>query len=235
MKLVLFTDDLILVQAPHVHIPDSYSEYLASTIDVTGARTACDLTAGCGYQTLKLAKCGLHVVAVDLLPEAVELTLANAATNELTGQVDARVGNLYGALCASERFDLIVAWPPVMPTPDEQLGNDWWSVANDGGRDGRMIFDQVITGAAPHLSPGGSLWMPHPWFLAESETRHLANASGLDAEVVGSKKFSLGAVSGSRLGYIQGLGFEPEMERGTPVQRLSIIRFRSRPSRSNVA
>jgi methylase of polypeptide subunit release factors len=134
MSRMLRDGDLVLELAPHVHVPDAYSAYLADAIDVSGARTACDLTAGCGYQSLKLARCGLTVVSVDLLPEAARLTERNAVRNDLGHLVDARAGDLYGVLRVGERFDLIVAWPPVMPTPDEQAGDDWWSVANNGGQ-----------------------------------------------------------------------------------------------------
>lgn len=229
MKIVVLDDDLIVVQSPRVHIADVYSEYLATTIDVTGVSAACDLTAGSGYQTLKLARYGLRVVSVDVLPEAVKLTRLNAATNGLADLVETRLGNLYEALHADERFDLVVAWPPVMPTPQEQNSDGWWSLANNGGPDGRLVFDRVIAGAAAHLLPGGSLWMPHPWFLSESETRRVADAAGLDLVLVDSRRFPMGTVSGSRLAYIKSLGFEPETEDGKPLQRLTIIRFRRRP------
>ena len=68
------------------------------------------LEIGCGSGVVALcaAKAGADVVAVDINPEAVRCTIANAARNGL--HVDVRLGDLFSPLVGT-RFD-VVAWNP---------------------------------------------------------------------------------------------------------------------------
>lgn len=72
------------------------------------------LEVGCGSGIVALcaARAGARVTAVDINPEAVRCTLANAERHAL--RIDARTGDLFSSL-GDERFDTIAWNPPFLP------------------------------------------------------------------------------------------------------------------------
>lgn len=220
-----------LLQSSRVHVPDRYGIWLAENIDFLGAETGCDLTAGSGFHALHLASAGIPTIAIDINPHAVALTRRNASLLELGDLVEARCGDLYSVIHPSERFDCLVAWPPVMPTPPGLTASGFWATANNGGPDGRSVLDRVVEGAAANLTRHGSLWTVHPWYLDLSKTARLAAEAGLEVEVRASKSFPMGATSGSRLGYLRSLGITPQVVDGKPRQDYLVLRL-SMPDRN---
>ena len=69
---------------------------LAGLIPTAG--TAIDIACGLGAQTLWLAKLGLHVIALDVSPVAIEQVKAAADMARLADHVDARVVDLDAGL-----------------------------------------------------------------------------------------------------------------------------------------
>src|SRR5207245_2512325 len=67
------------------------------------------------------ARAGAHVVATDIVPEAVEAIRGNATLNGVS--VDARLGDCYAPV-RGERFDLICSNPPQMPAPSGREPSD---------------------------------------------------------------------------------------------------------------
>lgn len=138
-----------------------------------------------------------------------------------------RCGDLFGPLDADERFDCMVAWPPVMPAPEDEE-DDLWAMANNGGLDGSAILDRVIMGAAAHLSARGSLWIAHPWYLSLPLTRRVAENACLVARVSARATFGIGATSRARLGYLASIGVSPTRVDGELVQEFLVLEFRHR-------
>jgi release factor glutamine methyltransferase len=113
-------------------------------------RTFLEMGCGSGVIALSAARAGATVTAVDINPEAVRCTLANAARNQLS--VDARTGDLFSPVNGMS-FD-VVAWnPPFLPkdpaSPPE--------AAFYGGRHFALI--RRFAGAArEYLRPGGCIY-----------------------------------------------------------------------------
>jgi SAM-dependent methyltransferase len=78
-----------------------------------------DLGAGGGSQALLAARHSERVVAVDINPRAIFYANVNARLNGFSN-VECREGDLFDAV-EGERFDLIVANPPYIISPDERL------------------------------------------------------------------------------------------------------------------
>ena len=81
-----------------------------------------DAFAGSGAFGVIAARHGAEVVTVDTSLGAVICTAKNADRNRVAERVDARHGTIQTTLSASEKFDLIIANPPLLPgEPSDEL------------------------------------------------------------------------------------------------------------------
>lgn len=186
---------LDLVIPSGVVVPDAYSEFLASRLPEGSGQLAADLTCGSGIHALVLSRGGFTTVAVDRDLAAVAATVANAERNGLN--VDGRVGSLYEPL-GRQRFDVLVAWPPVMPLvgPAVDRGGD---TANFGGADGLDVVGEVFAGARAHMRAGGRLFTLRPWYHDAVDFELLAESCGLAVRTRDRSWFPLGRLSGELL------------------------------------
>jgi SAM-dependent methyltransferase len=111
-------------------------------------RSALDLCTGSGIQALLAAAHVERVVAVDINPRAVRCARFNASA---LGAANLEVieGDLFDSV-GKERFDLITATPPFVPSPVNALG------FRDGGPSGEDIQKRIVAGLPHHLAPGGT-------------------------------------------------------------------------------
>lgn len=121
-----------------------------------------DVGTGTGYQALLAAPHGASVVGTDTNPRALSFASFNA---RLAGydHVSFRQGSLFEPVI-DDRFDLIVANPPFVISPDTNF------VYRDGGLPGDDMSRCVIEGAAERLAPGGFASVIFNWHSASSET-----------------------------------------------------------------
>jgi methylase of polypeptide subunit release factors len=81
-----------------------------------------DAFTGCGIFAIYCASRGCSVIAVDHSPQATRCATANAKRNGVEDNMDVRLGSGLSVLQPSERFDLIIATPPLLPgTPTNTL------------------------------------------------------------------------------------------------------------------
>jgi SAM-dependent methyltransferase len=106
-----------------------------------------DLCTGSGVQALRAARHAQRVVAVDLNPRAVRCTRFNARALGLSN-VEVALGDLFDPV-QGERFDLITANPPFVPSPVNSIG------FRDGGHSGEDVQRRIVAGLPQHLAPGG--------------------------------------------------------------------------------
>ena len=160
MGLRFKVDDAVL-------IPRQDTETLveAALIDLRqrpGQPALLDLCTGSGCVGLSLASLAPHarVTLSDLSPEALEIARANQRALGL--KVDVRQGDLFAAV-AGERFDVITANPPYIPSGElEGLQREVRfepRIALDGGADGLDFYRRIADGASDHLAPGGALFL----------------------------------------------------------------------------
>jgi release factor glutamine methyltransferase len=112
---------------------------------------ALDLCSGPGIIGLILALRGAEVTAVEINPVSLELSRVNASLNGLIDTYEPRLGDLYAAVSHEERFDLVVANPPLVPIPQ---GFDL-SFAADGGDDGMRVTWRLLEGLDQVLTDDG--------------------------------------------------------------------------------
>jgi hypothetical protein len=131
----------------HVMAIGSESRRLARCTTRRRFRSALDLCTGSGIHALLASTHAKHVLAVDINPRAARCTRFNAQASGATN-LEVVAGDLFEAV-RGERFDLITANPPFVPSPLDTLR------FRDGGRSGEDIQKRIVAGLPHHLAPGG--------------------------------------------------------------------------------
>ena len=109
--------------------------------------SALDLCTGSGIHALLAARHSQRVVAVDISQRAARCTRFNVQVSG-AANVEIALGDLFEPV-DGERFDLITANPPFVPSPLNSLG------FRDGGRSGEDVQQRIVTGLPHHLTQGG--------------------------------------------------------------------------------
>jgi release factor glutamine methyltransferase len=148
-------DDRVLRPRPWTA---AQSEWAAELLQDAAPGPVLELCTGAGHIGL-LAILGnqRRLVAVDADPIACEYARANAADAGLAGRVEVRNAMLDGALEPGERFPMIIADPPWVPSARTGDHPEDPVLAIDGGEDGLMIARLCVEVAAAHLDDGGVL------------------------------------------------------------------------------
>ncbi|HVY62767.1 MAG TPA: methyltransferase, partial [Planctomycetota bacterium] len=130
---------------------DSYAlAYLAPRRPV-GA--ALDLCTGSGVHAVLAARHAERVVAVDLSPRALAFGRLNAAMNGVAEKIAWVRGDLFDALPAGERFDLVLANPPFVPTPHRGRAR---IAFRDAGATGEEVLARLVAGLPGRLARDGT-------------------------------------------------------------------------------
>ena len=110
-------------------------------------RSALDLGTGPGLHALLAARHAERVVAVDISPRALAFAAHNARLNGIEN-VEWRLGNWLEPV-ADERFDLIVANPPYVISPESGL------TYRDSGEPKDALVRRLLANIPRHLNDGG--------------------------------------------------------------------------------
>jgi release factor glutamine methyltransferase len=139
-------------------------------------------------------------------------------------------GDLFAPV-AGRRFDAITSNPPYVPSDDDDLPTTGPQRAWEGGRDGRLVLDRIIAGAADHLRPGGFVLLTHSSVLGTETTLAGLEAQGLQAEVVARRRGPLGPLMTKR---VQALEADGLLAPGQRHEDVVIVRGRA-PARPGPA
>lgn len=148
-----------------------------------GARAAAgpilELCAGAGQIGLAAASlAGRALVQVEADPVAAGYARSNAALAGLADRVEVRTERIDTALAADERFPIIVADPPYLPSADVARWPDDPAIAIDGGTDGLDLVRVCLQVAREHLAEGGALLLQ---VAGESQAHAVAASLGRPA------------------------------------------------------
>lgn len=165
---------------PFDHVPgiQAPSVTLAKLAVRRSCACALDLGTGCGIQALLAAKHAERVVATDVNPRALGLAAFNAALNGIH-TIEFRLGDGFAPV-QGERFDLIVANPPYVISPDASYAY------RDSGLPADELCHRVVAAAAAHLTEGGFAHVLVSWAHAvdgdwAEPLRAWVDESGCDA------------------------------------------------------
>ncbi|MCC6217099.1 MAG: peptide chain release factor N(5)-glutamine methyltransferase [Polyangiaceae bacterium] len=123
-----------------------------------------DLCTGSGCVAIAFAheRPTWAITGADASADALEVARRNALRLGAVWGVRWLRGDLWEALGAGERFELVTANPPYVPSAEvDQLEPDVraWEprLALDGGSDGLVLVRRIAAGARERLTPGGTL------------------------------------------------------------------------------
>jgi release factor glutamine methyltransferase len=155
---------------PAVLIPRPETEQLAerawtALAEVpTQPASVLDFGTGSGCLAVTLAlRCPTAIVhAVEVSPAALEIARANAQLQGVADRLQFHGGDGFAALPETLRFEMIVANPPYIPTPDlarlpPEVRDHEPHLALDGGPDGLDFSRRLAAQAPSFLAPGACL------------------------------------------------------------------------------
>jgi release factor glutamine methyltransferase len=136
----------------------------ASGAGVSHEPLALDVGTGSGCVALALVAENpfVHVVATDISEEALDVARRNATRLGLEGRVDFVASDLFAALPAERRFDLVVSNPPYVSEAEHaalepNVRDHEPRLALVAGADGLGVYRRLVPEAAGRLCRGGTL------------------------------------------------------------------------------
>lgn len=167
-------DDRILAPRPWTTLQ---AHWAAELLAQAPPGPVLELCAGAGQiGLLAVSRQRRRLVCVDDSAIACCYARRNAEYAGIADLVDVRERGLEDAVAAAERFALVLADPPWVPTTETYRHPDDPPAAIDGGADGLDVARICLRVSAPCLAPGGSI-------LLQLGTR--AQASALADELAG--------------------------------------------------
>jgi methylase of polypeptide subunit release factors len=145
------------------------SEWAAELSSLVPDGPILELASGAGHIGLAAAVlCGRPLVQVDLSEDACRWGARNAERAGVADRVEVRCGSFTDALDGAERFPLVIADPPYVPTADTARFPEDPLRAIDGGADGLALVAECLRVAAAHLQPAGAVVL-QVWGQAQVE------------------------------------------------------------------
>jgi methylase of polypeptide subunit release factors len=185
------------------------SRHLAHATIRRPMEAALDLCTGSGIHALLAAAQARRVCAVDINPRAIRCTRFNALALGIDN-LEARQGDLFAPV-SGERFDLITANPPFVPSPVNALR------FRDGGASGEDVQTRIVAGLPHHLATRGMAQMVTEIGEREGESiagrvRQWLNGAAMDIHIlrVGTHtaaQYAVGHAKGADFGeFLQATG-----------------------------
>ena len=158
------------IVSPSVLIPRPETEFLLEQVLATcsfDGNLACalDMCTGSGVIAVVLAKeLGCQVTAVDISEAALAVAAENLRRHQVTDQVALVCCNLFAALNANRKYNLIVSNPPYIAEAEigqlePEVARAEPRLALSGGISGLEIIGQIASGAERVLRAGGWIFL----------------------------------------------------------------------------
>ncbi len=139
--------------ADTVYNPSDDSYLLLKIVEIQPGQSFLEVGTGTGLVAIHAAKLGAKVTAVDINPQAVELTRRNAARNDV--RMSVLLCDMFDSVTGE--FDVIAFNPPYLPA--DSTSTSWIERSWSGGEKGSEISVRFLDNAWRHLAPGGRVYM----------------------------------------------------------------------------
>ncbi len=148
-------DDVKLIIDEGVFCPTltNASRLLLATIDFKPSERVLDVFSGSGAFGIIAAMKGSEAVTIDISERAVACTVKNADSNNVADRVNARLGTMQNCLAPEEKFDLIIANPPLL---SGDQSDELYAAIFDPGLQATRDF---VTSLPKHLAENGRCYL----------------------------------------------------------------------------
>jgi release factor glutamine methyltransferase len=171
---------------PDVYEPAEDTFLFAENLPILSDSRIVDVGTGCGILGIIVAAKAAEVLAVDINPHAVACAKENAHFNGVEERMSFLRGDLFSALDATEKFDLILFNAPYLPSEHEE-GHTWIEHAWTGGIGGRQVIDRFILEAPKHLKDQGRILLLQSSLSDIDETVEQFKARNLQTRVIAER------------------------------------------------
>ncbi|MGW4110452.1 HemK2/MTQ2 family protein methyltransferase [Actinosynnema sp. NPDC004786] len=209
-----------LWRPPGVYRPQEDTWLMARALEQAGmprGARVLDVCTGTGALAIASGVAGAgEVTAVDLSRRALAATRVNARLRGLSVRV--RRGD-FGDLVGRERFDVVTANPPYVPSadvPDRGPARAW-----DAGLDGRCVLDRLCAVMPLLLADKGMGLIVHSTLCDPDVTLRQLRGGGLKASVVARRTVPFGPVMRGRAAWLAERGL---IESGQEHEELVVVR-----------
>lgn len=183
----IFFEKRVFVVSKEVYEPAEDTFLLARSLAVKEGERVLDMGTGCGILAVLAAEKASKVVAVDINPHAVTCARTNAELNGVAAKIETRRGDLFNAVEADAKFDMILFNAPYLPV-ERCEGRNWIEKAWTGGETGRDVIDKFIDKASTHLTRSGRILLVQSNLSNIGETVKRFSHHKLHAAIVDEKK-----------------------------------------------
>src|SRR5690348_4110134 len=153
--LTIEFDERVLAPRPWTLMQSEWAVELAASAPPGPLLEVCAGAGQIGLTAAVLADRDLVQVEAD--PVAAAFAERNAERAGWVHRVDVRVASLEQALRPGERFPIVLADPPYLPSAETSRWPDDPAAAIDGGPDGLAVLRSCLDVAASALAPDGWL------------------------------------------------------------------------------
>ncbi|WP_434600350.1 HemK2/MTQ2 family protein methyltransferase [Streptomyces sp. A5-4] len=194
---------------PGVYAPQDDTSVLVSALrrePALGGSDVLDVGTGSGALAVAAARHGAaRVTAVDVSLRAVLTARLNARLAGYGRTVRVHRGDLLEPV-RGRRFDLVLANPPYVPSPDLRLPLRGPARAWDASGDGRAVVDRLCARVPGLLGPGGVFLLVHSALCGTAPTVRQLTARGLEVQVTDRCFVPFGPVMRGRAGWLESRG-----------------------------
>jgi ribosomal protein L3 glutamine methyltransferase len=159
-----YVDERVIV--PRSYIGELLADGLAPAVaDPDDVATVLDLCTGSGCLAIlaALVMPNARIDAVDVCGDALAVAARNVADYGLDDRITLLTSDLFDALPADGRYDVIVANPPYVADAEVAAFDPEYraepEIAHAGGADGLDVVRRIVAAAPARLTPGGVLVM----------------------------------------------------------------------------
>lgn len=209
-----------LLELPGVYGPRPDSLLLAGLIPahVREGDRVLDVFTGCGVLAVTAAAAGAGAVsAVDVSRRAMLSVAINSRLNGVT--VRAQRGSMFDPVLG-QRFDLIVANPPYVPSATDDVTARGAARAWEAGPDGRRFLDPFLERLPDHLGPTGRVLLVQSSICDTERTVTALSSAGIDADIVACQEAPLGPITAPRAQALEQRGL---LRRGQRTEETVVI------------
>ena len=150
-----------------------------------------DIGTGSGALAVALARNlpAARLVAVDISAPALAMAKKNAEKHSVADRIEFRESDLFAAVGAGERFDLIVSNPPYVSQSeydalDRSVRDFEPRIALLSGEKGTEIVARIVADAPAHLEPGGRLLVEISPMIAEASLELLQGSPFIQFNII---------------------------------------------------